>query len=185
MITWYNDLQLAGPAPKEISKTAELSHAQRRQVIACCCGNIPLDHAGLDRLRTQTATLRATHLLPAAILLGFGDKDECRVGKHHVGCVIIATACLVLLLVQASPPPPPHSTVCTLLQPCRMSGLYGGLPSAREASEEDAKAEKKEGWAGSGLFAPANLAAKRAGELARGTGSCFADVCTRLPRPSC
>lgn len=44
--------------------------------------------------------------------------------------------------------------------------MYGGLPSAREASEEDAKAEKKEGWAGSGLFAPANLAAKRAAAIA-------------------
>ncbi|KAL4427659.1 hypothetical protein ABPG75_001748 [Micractinium tetrahymenae] len=46
-----------------------------------------------------------------------------------------------------------------------MSGLYGGLPSARDASEEAAKAEKKEGWAGSGLFAPATLAAKRAAAL--------------------
>lgn len=48
-----------------------------------------------------------------------------------------------------------------------MSGLYGGLPSARDASEEAAKTEKKEGWAGSGLFAPAALAAKRAGEGSR------------------
>ncbi|KAL4444662.1 hypothetical protein ABPG77_002479 [Micractinium sp. CCAP 211/92] len=43
-----------------------------------------------------------------------------------------------------------------------MSGLYGGLPSARDGSEEAAKAERKDGWVGSGLFAPTTLAAKRA-----------------------
>lgn len=51
-----------------------------------------------------------------------------------------------------------------------MSGLYGGLPSARDDSEEAAKAERKDGWVGSGLFAPTTLAAKRAGEGIRQHG---------------
>jgi hypothetical protein len=45
------------------------------------------------------------------------------------------------------------------------AGLYGDLPSAKDQEKDDAdKEKKKEGWAGSGLFAPVNLAAKRAGE---------------------
>lgn len=44
------------------------------------------------------------------------------------------------------------------------AGLYGDLPSAKDQADAAEKKEKKEGWAGSGLFAPANLAAKRQGE---------------------
>jgi hypothetical protein len=51
-------------------------------------------------------------------------------------------------------------------------GLYGGLPSAKEgkegkAGDVTAPPPKKEGWAG-GLFAPTNLAAKRAGACGSG-----------------
>lgn len=47
-------------------------------------------------------------------------------------------------------------------------GLYGGLPSTKDGKEgnADETPTKKEGWVGSGItaFAPAALAAKRAGE---------------------
>lgn len=49
------------------------------------------------------------------------------------------------------------------------AGLYGNLPSAKDeqkGGEEAAAPPKKEGWAGSSAFLPANLAAKRQqGEL--------------------
>jgi hypothetical protein len=45
------------------------------------------------------------------------------------------------------------------------AGLYGDLPSAKDQPSDDAdKEKKKEGWAGSGLFAPTNLGGKRQGE---------------------
>ena len=44
-------------------------------------------------------------------------------------------------------------------------GLYDALPSAKDEQRGDGEAAgKKEGWVGTGLFAPANLAAKRAGK---------------------
>ena len=53
------------------------------------------------------------------------------------------------------------------------TGLYGDLPSAKDQkAADDAAAAKKEGWAGSGLFAPSNLAAKRQSKHNRGTVHC-------------
>ncbi|KAL4855786.1 DNA-damage-repair/toleration protein [Chlorella vulgaris] len=47
------------------------------------------------------------------------------------------------------------------------AGLYGDLPSAKDQPSDDAdKEKKKEGWAGSGLFAPTNLGGKRQAALA-------------------
>ena len=44
-------------------------------------------------------------------------------------------------------------------------GLYDALPSAKDEQRGNGEAAgKKEGWVGTGLFAPANLAAKRAGK---------------------
>ena len=48
-----------------------------------------------------------------------------------------------------------------------MFGLYGDLPTAKDekaGAEENKETPRKEGWAGSGLMAPATLSAKRKSE---------------------
>ena len=60
-------------------------------------------------------------------------------------------------------------------------GLYDALPSAKDEQRGEGEAlAKKEGWVGTGLFAPANLAAKRAGEQVQTAKSDLGAVAARL-----